>query len=279
MDYFSMSVLKRRLNRVLKFGDAILPEERTSRPDFGEIQSLRNQIKRQIGLPVAQFCRTKPEFDAKHGLVYKMLKTDVSRLKNSTLCSHDVSYWLRDHKHPTAALWIIRLAGPFYGSIPRNQLLQWLKTHEHEKTMLTVYKWTKKWGFKDTERTRAIVAWPRSIEEARELYRDSKFETAEAKRIYGNKLLNEVTLLNSVEPEKFWAFFRTLNKDVITFQTMLGAMIKHSTLRPYRDELWQLAERQEKANNIVIDTKMRETFQRLSCLPLDEPTVEPQNNT
>lgn len=274
-----MTVLRRRLNRVLKFENAIVPEERTSKPDFGEIQRLRAQIKRHIGLPVAQFCGTKPEFDAKHGLIYKLLKTNATRLKNSTLCSHDVAYWLRDHKHPTAALWIVRLAGPFYGSISRNQLLQWLKTHEHKKVMQTVYKWTKKWGFKDTERTRTIVACPKSVEEARELYKNSSFETAQAKHIYGNQLLKEISLLDSIQPAEFWVFFRTLNKDVITFQIMLGAMIKHNALRAYRDEIWHLAERHEKAHNIVIDAKMKETYQRVKCLPRDRPKVEPQNNT
>lgn len=264
-------MLKRKLNQVL----SNVPPPSPPKPDFSAQQALREKIKAWANLPLAQFCRTRPDFDAKHGLVYKLLRTSKERLKDSTLCSHDTAFWLRNYQNSVSALWVIKLAGKSAGSVSRNQLLQWLRDRGEMSNMLQVHKWTKKWGFVDSEHTMTILASPTSVEEARIVYRESKTVIASkaSRQALANKLLGELLKNTRKQPQEntewgsdVYKLFKTLNKDLLTFQIMLGGMIKHQPLRAYFDELWELALKQQTANNIKIDTKLEETRERVQKL-------------
>lgn len=265
-------MLKRKLNQVL----SNKPQPAAPKPDFAAVQALRGKIKQWSELPLSQFCRTKPDFDAKHGLVYKLLRTSKDRLRDSTLCSHDSAFWLRNYQDSVSALWVIKLAGKDVGNVSRNQLMQWLRDRGETASMMEVYKWTKKWGFLDNNYTKTIISSPKTAEQARAIYKESKslMSTKASKQALANKLLSE--LLNNSDlrkidnPEKWaedvFAVFKTFNKDLVTFQVMLGGMIKFQPLRRYHQEVWELATKQESANNIKIDKKLVETNERVMKL-------------
>lgn len=262
-------MLKRKLNQVL----LNKPQPAAPKPDFAAVQALREKIKDWSNLPLSQFCRTKPDFDAKHGLVYKLLRTSRERLRDSTLCCHDAAFWLRNYQDSVSALWVIKLAGKDAGSVSRNQLLQWLRDKGETANMMQVYKWTKKWGFPDTNHTQTIISSPKTAEEARSIYKESKslMSTKASKQALANKLLSELlknTDFRKIEnPEKWaedvYAVFKTFNKDLVTFQVMLGGMIRFQPLRRYHDEVWELAMKQQSANNIRVDKKLMETNDRV----------------
>jgi len=251
-------MLKKKLNYVLEHGKLPTAKPKITQEQISQSNLMRSNVQNWLDMPLAQFLRTKPPFHAKHGMVYKLLKTSPQRLHDSTLCSHDVAFWLRDHKHPTAATWVLKLAGPTVGQVSRNQVLQWLQNSNRNKDKQLFYQWTRKWGFEDSSATKAIMADPSTVVEARELYKGFNGD----KQVYGNKLLDRLAR-RGVEAEGLYAFFRTLNKDVVTFQIMLSAMIQHAELRKYLAVVWELAERQNANNNIKIDDKLRETYDRV----------------
>lgn len=248
-----MAKLKSKLQSLLTAPVAKIKHTR----NFEENKELSNKIKAMFEQPLREFCRKKPEFDYKHGLVYKLLKTDPHRLRNGVLTSHDARYWLRDRQLVVPALWLIRLAGPLKGLVARNELLQWLYERGERRNMMAVYNWTKKWGFEDNEHTRTITTVAKSVADAREKYRTSAVREARSRLILGNKLLKEVA--NDGDPREVIAFYRSLNKDVITFQIMLGAMLKNRGLLKYCDDIWATAQSQAATGSIVIDEKLRET--------------------
>lgn len=245
--------LKQRLKALV---DGTLKTEVTKRQDFSEDQKVRQLIKQRMSLDVPQFCSTKPEFDGRHGLVYKLLKSSPQRLRNGVLTTHDMMFWLRQGK-VVPALWIVKLAGPQIGQVPRNQLLQWLGENNEKKQIDTVLKWTKKWGIKDNARSAVIASDPKTVAEARSIYKDTKTDK-QSRQILGNSLLKKVITLDA---EEVYAFYKSLNKDVRTFQIMFAGMFKNRGLTQYRDEIWETVNRHSKANNFAIDTKLKETYE------------------
>lgn len=259
-----MSHLKKKL-RVIVLGVPKNSKINSKRTDFTKDEEIRVLISDRIQLNLRDMFK-KPSFNDKHGLAYKLLKTDKKRLEDSTLCSHDVQRWLRDFKNPSAAVWVLKLAGPKTGSISRNQILQWLKSNGKISEMRMVYNWTKKWGFNDTEYTKNIIVSAKSVEEARALYKETQFSTKESKRVFGNQLLKQLisdSTKYGIPKEDVFGFFKMLNKDIFTYQLMLAAMIKHSEYRVYRDQVWELIVKDEQANNIKIDTKLKDTNERV----------------
>lgn len=252
-------MLKKKLNYVLEHGKLPLSRPQVTQEQIDASNEMRQKVQDRMRLPLSQFLSTKVPFDAKHGMVYKILKTSPQRLRDSTLCSHDVAFWLKDHKHPTAAAWVLKLAGPQVGQVSRNQILQWLKDRNEQQTF---YRWTRKWGFEDTAVTKTIMASPSSVSEARGQYKEFKGD----KQVFGNKLLHTLSHSQNIDADEFYAFFRMLPKDVITFQIMLSSMVRHLELRQFLDSVWELAEKQERNNNIKIDDKLRETHTRVAKL-------------
>lgn len=259
--------LKQKLARLVKDN---LPRQAPPRKVWSENQELRDKIKATFNLPLPEFCRQKAQFDYHHGLVLKLLKTDKKRLNNGVLVSHDMFYWLRDRNMEVPALWILRLSGPTKGSVARNQLLQWLQDHRSLKSAETVRRWTKKWGFKDSPRTLAIAtAKVTSVAEARTVYSEAKVKysaDAKSRRIIGNKLLEMVAL--SDDPESVWAFFRSLQKDIVTMQIMTAALIKSRELRKFRPFLLELINNMTASQNIKVDSKLKESLDLLNSLPM-----------
>lgn len=244
--------LKQRLQALVH---GTLKNEVQKRQDFSADQKIRHSIKQRMSLPLQRFCSSKPDFDGRHGLVYKLLKSSPQRLKNGVLTSHDMMYWLRQKK-VVPALWIVKLAGDQAGQVPRNQLLQWLVENNQKKEIDTVLKWTKKWGIKENARSMVITADPQTVAEARAIYRSADTD-AHSRQILGNSLLKKVI---EYDPDQIYSFYKSLNKDVRTFQIMFAGMIRNPGLKKYRDELWETAQRHSKANNIAIDSKLEETF-------------------
>lgn len=242
--------------------------EPAKRTDFSEDDAVRRKIKDFLTLPLLEFCRTKPDFDMRHGLVYKTLKTDQQRLRNGVLTAHDMNYWLRRNQ-PVPALWVLRLAGK-KGRVARNQFLGWVSSQLGPKKAAAVLNWTKKWGLPaDDPYAVTAVAHSTNVADARRQYAARHGLDASARRVLGNTLLRDVA--SGGDADEVFAFYKSLNKDVVTFQVMLGAMLKNPPLRRFRDEVWQTALRQEAANNIVIDDKLRETHAAIERLAPPSP--------
>ncbi|PRT55422.1 hypothetical protein B9G98_03042 [Wickerhamiella sorbophila] len=250
--------LKQRLKALV---DGTLKTEVTKRQDFREDQKIRQQIKERMTLQLPLFCSSRPEFDGRHGLVYKLLKSSPQRLKNGVLTTHDMMFWLRQKKI-VPALWIVKLAGPHVGQVPRNQLLQWLGENNEKRHIETVLKWTKKWGIKDNARSAVIASDPKTVAEARSIYKATGTDK-KSRQILGNALLKKVVTYNA---DEVYAFYKSLNKDVRTFQTMFAGMFKNPELMKYREEIWETVNRHSKANNLVIDSKLKETYEATAKL-------------
>ena len=245
--------LKKSLRDLVNYGR---PPKPAPRKNFSDDVPIREQIQARLELPLSKFCSTKPDFDGRHGLVYKMLKTDVNRVKNGVLTAHDMMAWLRQGK-PVPALWIVKLAGPKYGQIPRNQLLQWLRDNGREAEAASVLNWTKKWGIKQDSRALLLATNPKTVQEARIKYREADLPASDRQK-FSNALLQKVV---GLDPDEVFAFYKTLNKDIYTFQIMFAGMVKNKPLRKYRDQVWTTAQKHADAKNIVIDDKLRETYE------------------
>lgn len=261
----TMSVIKKKLGQVLN--DVKAPA--ALKINYEEQQELRWMIKKRMHGDLAELFK-RAYFDDKHGLVYKLLKTDKKRLCNSNLCAHDTMKWLRDFGNATAATWVLKLAGPRVGQVSRNQVLKWLHDENRKEEMRLIYTKTKKWGFKDSDHTKNIVFIPEGPESARKLYKDSKFETKAARKIFGNRLLQHL-INQKCTPNEIFAFFKMLPKDLFSFQIMLSGMIRYTELREFRDEVCQSLDKEIESNNIKMDDVLQNTSERLKRLPLSPP--------
>lgn len=268
-----MSAIKRKLDATVR---ALKPAPRKSlaHSDYSALQELREAISRRLNSSVRDITKPAP-FDEKHGLVYKLLKTDRRRLKDSTLCSHDTVMWLRDFRNPAAAAWMLKLAGPDVGQVSRNQVLQWLRDNGRAQDMRMLYDWTKKWGFKDSDYTKNIVLNPKTVDEARELYKTTNFAAKKSKKAFGNHLL-KIVIQNGCPPKEVFGFFVTIPKDIITYQLMLAGMIELPALRVYRDQVGASLQKDIAAGNVRADDKLNQTYHRLRRLPITDPAMTKQ---